>query len=70
MTNDLEKSNWQHLFSLPYNPRTPTETGKQQLPQGAATPSCRRRPWASPIPEDVLVLKFSETEAGLVHLRR
>lgn len=70
MINDLEKSDWQHLFSLPHNPRTPSETGKQQLRWGEATPSCRRRLWASPVPEDTLVLEFSETEAGIVHLHR
>lgn len=36
MINDLEKSNWQHLFSLPHNPRTPSGTGKQQLPRAEA----------------------------------
>lgn len=70
MINELEKSNWRHLFSLPPNPRTPSETGTQQLPWGEATLSCGRRLWASSVPEDTLVLEYSETEAGLVHLHR
>lgn len=45
--NDLEKSDSLYLFSLPQNPRTPSESGKQQFPWGEATSSCRRCLWVS-----------------------
>lgn len=45
--NDLEKSDSLYLFSLPQNPRTPSESGKQQFPRGEATSSCRRCLWVS-----------------------
>lgn len=62
LIHDLEKNSWQHLFCLPQDPRTSSEAGKQQLPWGEATPSCRRRLWASLVPGDALVLEFIETE--------